>query len=486
VKADKYIAACRQLREQPVWRLLASRHGPFVIGLLQAHLFETENRLPASVFHERVSRDLEELRARGEDFPQAAQAYVAEWLREGYLERRFPSGAAEEEYEVSSATAIVIRFITGLAEPRIAATESRLAVVIQQLVKLAEETDSNPETRVASLLSERERLNRQIEEIRGGRVASLGDSQALERIREITALADGLAGDFRRVRDDFERLNRELRERLLDDESSRGEVLERLFAGVDVIADSEAGRTFSAFWRLLTDPEQSATFDDALDQVMSRGFASQLQAKERRFLHGLTRTLLEQGGMVHEVLQHFAGSLKSFVQSREYLEQRLVNQRLKEAQRAALALKDEVRTTAEIEYVLSLTSSRLSSLAQWLLYDPSLEAPAGAMHDSDASPITLESVADLIAQSEIDFRDLKANVRAVLEERSQASIAEVLDWYPASQGLGSVVGYMALGSRYGVIAGTKETVEWQGNDDQRRVARIPTIYFLKERAHELA
>jgi len=485
MKADRFIAACRHLREQPVWRLLASRHGPFVVGLLQSHLFETEHRLPASVFHERIGRDLEELRARGEDLPQPAQAYVAEWLREGYLERRFPSGATEEEYEVSSAAAIVIRFIAGLAEPRIAATESRLAVVIQQLVKLAEETDSNPETRVASLLSERDRLDRQIEEIRGGRVASLADSQALERIREINALADGLAGDFRRVRDDFERLNRELRERLLDDESSRGEVLDRLFAGVDVIGESEAGRTFSAFWRLLTDPEQSAAFDDALDQVMSRGFASQLQAKERRFLHGLTRTLLEQGGMVHEVLQHFAGSLKNFVQSREYLEQRLVNQRLKEAQRAALALKNEVRTTEALEYSLSLTSSRLSSLSQWSLYDPSLEAPPGTMRDADAPPIGLESIADLVAQSEIDFRNLKANIRAVLEERSQASIAEVLVWFPASQGLGSIVGYMALGSRHGVLAGTEETVEWLGSDDRRRAARIPAIYFLRERVHEL-
>jgi hypothetical protein len=486
MKADRYIAACRQLREQPVWRLLASRNGPVVIGLLQAHLFDAESRLPASVFHERIARDLEEARAGGEDLPQPAQAYVAEWLREGYLERRFPSGAAEEEYELSSAAAIVIRFIARLAEPRTAATESRLAVVIQQLVKLAEETDSNPETRVASLLSERERLDRQIEEIRGGRVAALADSQALERIREITTLADGLAGDFRRVRDDFERLNRELRERLLDDESSRGEVLERLFAGVDVIGESEAGRTFSAFWRLLTDPEQSATFDDALDRVMSRGFASQLQVKERRFLHSLTRTLLEQGGMVHEVLQHFAGSLKSFVQSREYLEQRHVNHVLKDAQRAALALKDEIRTTEALEYSLPLTSSRLSSLSQWSLYDPSLEAPPDAMRDADAPPIGLESVADLVAQSEINFRGLKANIRAVLEERSQASIADVLLWFPAEQGLGSVVGYMALGSRHGVLAGTEEIVGWLGSDDRRRAARIPAIYFLRERVHELA
>jgi hypothetical protein len=485
LKAQKYIAAYGGLRDQAAWKLLASRHGPLIIGLLQANLFDGDHHLPASVFHERISRDLEELRARGEDLPQPTQAYVADWLRDGFLERRFPSGAAEEEYELSAATANAIRFIASLAAPRSAATESRLAVVIQQLVKLAEETDPNPETRAAKLLSERDRLDREIEKIRGGNVEPMSGTRALERIREIAALADGLAGDFRRVRDEFERLNRELRERLMDDEASRGDILERLFAGVDVIADSEAGRTFTAFWRLLTDPEQSALLDDALDQVMSRGFAGRLETKERRFLLGLTRTLLAQGGMVHEVLQYFAASLKTFVQSREYLEQRLVHRRLKEAQRAALALKDEVRATDALAYTLELTSSRLSSLSQWMLYDPSVEMAAGGMSDADAPAISLESVAELVAQSEIDFRRLKANIRAVLEEHSQASIAEVMGQFPASQGLGSVVGYLALGSRHGVLVGRDEIVEWQGSDDRHRRARIPAIFFLKERLSEL-
>jgi hypothetical protein len=108
------------------------------------------------------------------------------------------------------------------------------------------------------------------------------------------------------------------------------------------------------------------------------------------------------------------------------------------------------------------------------------------MVDADAPLIGLETVGDLVAQSEIDFRQLRANIRAVLCDRSQASIAEVLDCFPAAQGLGTIVGYLAIGSRHGVPAGTRETVEWQGNDDQRRKARIPAIYFLKERIHELA
>jgi len=214
-----------------------------------------------------MARDLDELRASGEEVPQSAQAYIADWLAAGFLERRFPAGAAEEEYELSSAAASAIRFVAGLVEPRTAATESRLAVVIQQLVRLAEETDTNPETRVATLLAERERLDREIEKIRSGRMESLPAARALERIHEIIALADDLAGDFRRVRDEFERLNRDLRERIMDDDASRGDVLASLFAGVDVIAESEEGRTFAAFWRLLTDPEQSSTLEEALDEV---------------------------------------------------------------------------------------------------------------------------------------------------------------------------------------------------------------------------
>ena len=486
MKAARIIAQYGGLRKEPLWRLLAADHGPIVIGLLQTHLFGSETAIPASILHERIARDLDQLNAEGYDLRQTAQTYVGEWLREGYLERRFPAGAAEEEYELSSAAAGAIRFAVSLAEPRSAATESRLAVVIQQLVKLAEETDANPESRMASLLTERDRLDREIENIRRGNIQTLPDGRALERIREIIGLTDGLAADFRRVRDDFDHLNRELRERIMDETGNRGEVLESLFSGVDVIAESEAGRTFSAFWRLLTDPEQSATLDEALDQVMSRGFASELRPADRRFLLGLTRTLLAQGGSVHEVLQHFATSLKSYVQSREYLEQRRVNKLLREAQRQALALRDELRATDALEFQLQLTSARLASVSQWSLHDPSDEAAPGSMADAEAPDIDLEMVRDLVAMSEIDFRTLAANIRAVLLDTAQASIAEVLRRFPALQGLGSIVGYLALGSRHGVLAGGVEMVDWRAGNGEWRHGRISAIYFLRERIHEIA
>jgi hypothetical protein len=288
------------------------------------------------------------------------------------------------------------------------------------------------------------------------------------------------------VRDNFEQLNRDLRESIMGSGSSRGDVLDKLFAGIDIIAESESGRTFHAFWRLLTDPEQNAALEDALEEAFDREFSKRLESHERRFLMRLIHNLLEQGGMVHEVLQQFARSLKQFVQSREYLEQRRIHQLITQAQQAALVLKNEIKATEKLDFHLQLTSSRLRSLSQWVLFDPSVNMIEKGMPFGDAPEIDLNSVSELVMQSEIDFRTLADNIRHCLEKRSQVSIGEVLSSFPAAQGLGSVVGYVALGSRHGeLIHNQSEVVTWRGEDEQRRRARIPLIYFLQEQSHGL-
>ena len=486
MKALRGAASLRNLREQALWKLLAADKAPVIVALLRSLLFDGDKALMSSVLHERLGRELEELRASGEDMPQGAQAYVAEWLRQGWLtRRRLAPGASEEEYELSVEAADAIRFLETTLKPRSTATESRLAMVMQQISRLAAETDANPQTRVAALLEERKRLDREIAAVESGAVTALTDGRALERAREIISLADELTGDFRRVRDDFDKLNRGLRQSLLENEGSRGEVLDALFAGVDVIGESDAGRTFSAFWRLLTDPEQSETLFEALDSVTSRPFARQLDARERKFLLNLTTVLMDEGSGVHDVLQNFARSLKSFVQSREFQEHRRLHTLLKDATQHALAAKEHVRANQSLGFELMLTSSTVRSASQWVMEDPAERIADLSMSDAAPSEIDIETVGDLVRQSEIDFRTLRGHVRSLLETQTQASISQVLDAFPAEQGLGSVVGYVALGAKHGEVTTEFETVEWEGADSAVRRARVPTIYFMRERYAEL-
>jgi hypothetical protein len=485
MRGPRGIAALRALRSRPLWRLLAGDKAPVVIAILQELLLDGEKTLAASVLVERLARALEELRAAGEDLPQTAQAYVADWLAQGWLSRRLPVGASEEQYELSSDAAHAIRFVSSLMQRRMLTTESRLSTVMRQLIKLAEETDPNPETRISALVMERDRIDREIEAVRTHGVKPLSDERALERAHEIIALADELAADFRRVRDDFDQLNRGLRQTLMENEGSRGDVLESLFAGVDLIGESEAGKTFSGFWKLLTDSEQLEALREALDALSKRLFARKLQPRERKFLLNLTALLTNEGSRVHDVLQSFARSLKSFVQSREFLEQRRLHSLLKRATQAALAARGVVRPTQNLEYELTLTSSRIRSVSQCAFYDPAERVTDSAMHDTEASEIDLSLVSDLVRQSEIDFRTLRQNVRAMLTQHTHTTIAQVLERFPAEQGFGSVIGYVALGAKHGECTGQVETVAWQGPDRVQRWAKIPVIYFMRERFHEL-
>ncbi|MCG6861419.1 MAG: DUF3375 domain-containing protein [Chromatiaceae bacterium] len=471
-------SALRALRAAPAWRLLSADNAPAAVALLQSHLLTKERKLPASLLVERLGRDLEQLRTEGWDLPQAASAYLTDWLAAGWLERSYSSGG-EEEFELTSGAIQAMRFLQGLSEQRAVATESRLAVVIGQLVQLAEQTDSDPQTRVERLLRERARIDAEIEAIRSGRLETLAEDRALERLREILALADELASDFRRVRDEFQGLNRDLRERIVESEGSRGEVLEAVFAGVDLIADSEAGRTFKAFWRLLTDPRESAELEEAMDDLMSRDFVHRLDRGERRYLLGLTRMLLERGGEVHQVLQHFARGLKQFVQTQEFREQRRMTRLLKGAQRRALALKDRVKPYQPLGLDLRLASASLRSLAQLRLNDPSLDNLDAGIPAADTAEISLESIGELIAHSEIDFHRLEDHVQTLLQKRAQVSVAEVLEAFPAEQGLGSLVGYIALGVRHGVVSDARDRVCWRGLDGVERAAHIPRIYFVR-------
>jgi len=478
-------ATLRNLREQSMWKLLAADRAPVIAALLDNLLLQDEKVLSASTFEERLTRDMEALRAQGYELPYAAPAYVREWLDLGWLSRRLAQGAAEEELSLTTDAANAVRFVVGSTQPRRTATESRLATVINQLQRLAEETDGDRKSRLESLIEQRDRIDREIERVNNGQITTLPDERALERARDIIFLAEELVSDFRQVRDEFERLNRDLRATLMDHEGSRGPVLEKLFSGVDVIGDSDAGRTFQAFWRLLNDYEQSAILEDAVDALNSRSFSRSLSDADRRMLRNLTSLLLKEGSTVHEVQQSFARGLKHFVQSREFMENRRLHQLLGAAQRGAVQVKDQLRTNANIGFTLTSTGARVASAAQWGLLDPDMRMADTTMEKVPEGELSMDQIVEMVRRSEIDLRALKRNILVLLEDKEVVSLTELLENFDVEQGLGSVVGYLSLAAKHGQIFDTQHcSIEWTGADGVRRRADAPTVFFRRERAHE--
>lgn len=469
-----------------MWMLLGSRQAPLIMALLLSLFPESSTQLGSASLMEKLSVELDGLRARGEDIVKTPQMLVAEFVQAKWLARSFPEGASEEVYELAAEVVPALQLVRGQLEPRQTATESGLAVVIDSVLRLASETDPDPASRLATLHEESRRITDEIRRVMKHGVSPLEPGRASERGRHIVAMVEAIATDFRRVRDAFERLNRDLRRQLVEHEGSRGEVLEEVFVGSDVIAESDEGKSFLAFWRLLTDPGQFEGLRSALEALETRPFVRSLSLEERRRLFRVTETLLVEGGTVQDVMATLGRSLKTFVQSRQFQEQRKIQRLIRAAITESLALKDRLTNGRTLDYTLTLSTSSLRSVAQLVLADPQERPGETTVDDAEAPEIDLELMRVMIDNADIDIPLLKHNIRSALTEHSQVSVGELSRIFPVTQGLATIVGYLSLGQRYGIVLQNSERdfhpwerVSWAGQDDIVRQARIAQVLFTR-------
>lgn len=437
-------------------------------------------RRPAPEVFELIDGDLQDLRDHGFDLPQTAQAYCAEWRTEGILIRRASEEAREETLELSQGAMAAIHFVTQLAEPRQAATESRLSNIFAALRQLAQDTDPSVTSRLAALRAEQDRIAAEIERVQAGDFEVLDADRALERARELLALADEIPSDFARVRSELESINRDLRERLISQEGSRGNVLEDIFRGVDHLAESEAGRSFNAFFSMILDAEQSTEFEDSVASVLERDFAGNLTARQTRFLRRMLPQLQDLSGEIHEVMTNLSRSLRRFVQSQEFQEDRRINELLRASLRDGVELSSQVRVWQPTGLSLDLTSIPLGSVSAFSLHNPADSETVTLVESRPPEPVDLRELRELARASEIDMNELVTNVNDVFLRRGAVTIPEVLEDYPATQGVASVVGLLVLAEAHAKALDGEEPVRWHSSRGVARHGMVPRYLFTKK------
>src|SRR5699024_5568150 len=147
--------------------------------------------------------------------------------------------------------------------------------------------------------------------------------------------AASIPADFARVRHELGDLNRQLRRQLLDPEDSRGDVLEEIFRGVDLIGDSDAGRSFNSFFEVLLDRERSALSDRWITEVLGREEAQDVPELLRTGLHRVFRDMEDASYEVSQEMTGLARSLRHYVTSEEFAENRRMVQLLRATRYAA-------------------------------------------------------------------------------------------------------------------------------------------------------
>jgi hypothetical protein len=492
--------AYEQLRRASTWRLLAATKAPAVLAILQATFPAGDRRLPRSELVARVGAHLALLHDEQDDAPgegpgadgdtgadgearggRSAAEYVDAWVREGYLTRRDDPQHTETTFEPSPATIDAIQFIASLEEHRPTTTQSRLQLVIQQFDRLAQETETDRDVRLADLQRRRERIEQEIRELAEGELMLPSAEASVDRLRDILQIAAELSGDFLQYREDLRAVDLHLREQILSPEGSRGEILEQLLAGDDLLGQSTVGRTFTAFFRMLNDPVQTRATQELVDRLLERDFSRSLSRDERERLANVFSDLYEPAQEVLDVKTELYRSLARFVRSQDFRQHRVLLEALQEAQGLALAQKDEVPTRTPFPLELDLSRVLMSSVAQHRLKDPTDPGAPAEAEVHDATSLSVEVLQDLVRTNDIDIVGLTTQVNDVRGRSGQASIGDILRENPAEQGLASVIGLMFLATTHAQEReGSTEIVTWRELDGNDYAAKVPSFYFLDD------
>lgn len=329
------IEAYRRLRREKAWALLAADTGPETIAFLQTLLYDDERELPESVFVDRLVRLMNQVSAETVTRDMASQR-VTIWRQAGYIVRSLTDRDAEPVYALSVGAFEAVRFISSQNAVRISPTESRLELLIYAFKKLIDDTDENVEKRVSRLKREKREIDERIKALMEGRISTVSDIEVQAQLSDIFAMIEALDGDFLRVRDAFMELAERIHADVLGNEDTRGAILAKFFAGYDAVAESDAGRTFTAFYKFLMSDIATREIDELIEAISERPFWKDVEERRRDVVQEVQPNLKSRARETQRMMSRLAKSLRYFVQSREYQQNRRLTELINQTRRLAL------------------------------------------------------------------------------------------------------------------------------------------------------
>jgi flagellar motility protein MotE (MotC chaperone) len=469
----------------PAWRLLRSDHAPLVASFLQRVFVEPNVRVMAAAdLAEALEDELFALRQTlGEKaFPKAAMAYLNDWAAadKGWLRKFYREGSDEAQFDLTPATEKAMAWLVQLGARQFVGTESRLLTLFDLLKQMSEGSEADPEKRIAELQRKRDEIDAEIARVQSGDVPMLDDTALKDRFQQFMQGARELLTDFREVEQNFRQLDRRVRERIALWEGSKGALLEEIMGERDVIADSDQGRSFRAFWDFLLSSRRQEELTGLLDRVLALPAISGLEpdARTRRVHYDW----MEAGEHTQRTVAQLSQQLRRFLDDQAWLENRRIMDILRGIESKALGLRDAQPSASVMDIAEPAADIALSM--ERPLFKPaikpvitSLELLAG---EEDIDPATL------FDQIVVDKLRLTRHIRHALQTRAQITLSELVAMQPLEQGLAELVAYLQLGSEtFATVVneGILEPVGWQvvakDGGMLTRTARLPRLIFAR-------
>lgn len=410
-------------------------------------------------------------------YPKEAKEYLDDFTNEknGYL-RKYHGGEEEAMYELTPYTQKALEFIESLEKSEFVGSRSKFNIIFELLEQLEFETKMSDEQRVEQLELEKLEIDAKIEAIQNRRDIRFDNSMIKEHYMQIDEIARKLKYDFSEIEYNFRSLNQTAMQKIALSSEYKGEVLGSIFDIEDEIRQSDQGRSFFAFWQLLSDKSKS----DKLTRLIANLYTIETidEFDKSKKLLNLKYQLLKSGEKVYGVSSKLIEQLRKYIDDRVWVENRRILELVKEIQKSAIDIRDENPATKSFmsidtpkAEVNSIFSKELFSLRQKQVFEKELK--------EEDFELDLESFYN---QFFVDEESLEQNIRHVLLKKEQVGLSEVLKEFPVKKGVAQLVGYISIAKKsHSVVIDEScyEIVDIEDESSNQKRVKVPKIIFVR-------
>jgi len=411
-------------------------------------------------------------------FPKSAKEYLDDFSNEnyGYL-KKYHGSEDEALYELTPSTQKALEFLEGLEKREFIGSRSKFNIIFELLEELEFETSLDDEQRIQKLELQKKHINEQIEAIRLKKDLRFDASRIKEHFMQIDEIARKLKYDFSEIEYNFRDLNTKAMEQIITHDDAKGKVLENIFDIEDKIRQSDQGKSFFAFWQLLTDAEKSQKISDLLENLYAIDVIENFDKDKK--LKDLKYNLLQSGAKISKVSSKLIEQLKRFLDERVRDENKRVLQLCKEIQKNAIEIKNHLPKTKKFT-TIDDNKVKINIVFEKSLYKIKQTTKLKQTLDEDVVQINIDSFYDLFF---IDEEILKKNISEILLYKPQCSIKDIVEKFEIKKGIAELVGYLSIAKNSEnarVEENETQKIEIISSNGEKKMVKLPKIIFVKQ------
>ena len=460
-------------------RLLGSDNFAFMLGFFYyAFVKQSHMTLTHSEIVQMLDDYLFDLNRTYENIlPKSAKEYLDDFSdeRHAYL-RKYHGEEDEPLYELTPAASKALEFVESLQKNEFVTSRSKFNIIFELLEELEFETKMDDVARIEKLEQEKATIDRQIAAIRSHKDLRFDTARIKEHYLQIAEIVRKLSYDFSEMEYNFRDLNRMTMEEIALREENKSSVLDSVFEIEDKIRESPQGKSFFAFWQLMTDRERSEKLSEMLSSLYEVETIAEMDREHK--LEDVQYSLLKSGEKIYGVSLKLIEQLRRFIDDRVWIENRRVLELCKSIEKKAIGIKESVPANKNF---FSMAGDRvlIDSIDAKRLYEPRAPQHFVQYEREEEVEIDMESFYHTFY---VDEELLKRNISQLLLRQKQCSLLDVVEKFEITKGISELVGYLSIAKNSEtayVDEQEKVTLEIREADGVHKRVTLPKIVFSK-------